>query len=165
MEVKQLELTLLRIIENNPHIHLDMLTKITNEPKEVIQQALDALIANKILFQQNFVINWAAISNEKRILARIDLKTIPKATFGFDELAEEISHFEQVQSVYLISGVYDLSVMVQTSSMDDISHLVSRFASLASVQETATNFIMKRYKHEQTLFIDEENDSRMKVSL
>lgn len=49
--------------------------------------------------------------------------------------------------------------------MDDISHLVSRLASLASVQETATNFIMKRYKHEQTLFIDEENDSRMKVSL
>ncbi len=167
MKLSALELEVLNLLDKNYGISLEAVAKITNESMETILDILNQLIEKRILFKGSFTINWDKVANEERVMARIDLKVIPKDNYGFDELARKISSFEQVESVYLISGAYDLSLVVKGETMRDISNFVSaQLASLESVQETATNFIMKQYKHDRNVLEDYETDQRLvKVNL
>lgn len=167
MKLTALELDILNLLESNYGISVEAISKITNKSVETIMEMMNGLIEKKILFKGSFTIDWDKISGEERVMARIDLKVTPKNGLGFDELAYRISQYEEVDSVYLISGAYDLSLVVKGKSMNDISKFVSgQLASLESIQETATNFIMKKYKHDGNVLNDGDKDQRLvKVTL
>ncbi len=167
MKLSTLELEVLNLLETNYGISVEAISKITNKSVETIMEMMNGLIEKEVLFKGSFTIDWDKIDNEERVMARIDLKVTPKNGFGFDELAERISEYEEVDSVYLISGTYDLSLVVKGKSMNDISKFVSgQLASLDSIQETATNFIMKKYKHDRNILVDGKKDQRLvKVTL
>ena len=95
----------------------------------------------------------------------IDVKVSPEREVGFNRVAERICRFPEVRSVSLMSGTYDLSVVVTGETMKDISWFVShRLSTLEQVQSTTTHFILKRYKHDDFVFEDPQEDKRLVVS-
>lgn len=92
------------------------------------------------------VIDWESIDNSS-VSAIIQLKVTPKAGFGFEEIADRITKYPQVESVYLMSGVYDLNVVVRGSSFQEVAQFVAKeLSTIESVTSTATHFVLRRYK-------------------
>ncbi|HBT64219.1 MAG TPA: AsnC family transcriptional regulator, partial [Ruminococcaceae bacterium] len=93
--------------------------------------------------------------------ALIELRVTPKRDLGFEGIAETIMRFEEVESVYLMSGGYDLAVIVSGQTFKDIAMFVAkRLSTLDSVLSTATHFVLRRYKDSGVLFLGEEKDER-----
>jgi DNA-binding Lrp family transcriptional regulator len=99
------------------------------------------------------------------VTAMIEVKVAPEREVGFKNIAERISRFPEVSYVYLMSGTYDLSVMVEGDTMKDVSKFVShKLSTLENVQSTVTHFILKRYKQDNFIFEEPEEDKRLVVS-
>lgn len=111
------------------------------------------------------VVDWERVDTD-RLTALIELKVSPKKNFGFDEIAETIMRFDEVESVYLMSGAYDLAVTVTGKSFQDIAMFVAkRLSPLESVLSTATHFILTRYKQDGISFRNEKVDDRRNMLL
>ena len=101
------------------------------------------------------IIDWEKV-DENKATALIQLKVVPEPDQGFDKLAHRIMQFEEVEGVYLMSGGYDLTVIIQGQSMRDIALFVARrLSTLEGVQGTGTHFILSRYKDRDVIFHDE----------
>lgn len=110
-------------------------------------------------------IDWKKVDGHEGVTAMIDVKVAPKRGVGFDEIAERIYRFNEVKSVYLMSGAYDLSVVIEGKTMNDIARFVSeKLSTLESVLSTTTHFILKKYKHDGIIFDHEDKDKRIVVS-
>lgn len=98
--------------------------------------------------------------------ALIEVKVTPARGRGFDRIAERISQFDEVKAVYLMSGSYDLTVMLEGESLNEIAGFVSdKLSTLDSVLSTATHFVLKKYKDNGVILdIGSETDRRMLVS-
>ncbi len=113
-----------------------------------MNEALRRLEEQGIIVKYSALVNWDKVQ-EDRVTAMIDVKVTPKRDVGFDEVAQRISQFPEVTALYLMSGAYDLSVVVEGRSMKEIAAFVSeKLATLDSVISTTTHFIMKKYKHD-----------------
>ena len=96
----------------------------------------------------------------------IEVKVSPERGKGYDRVAERIARFDEVKAVYLISGEYDLEVIVEGRSLKEIASFVSnKLATLEGVKSTVTHFILKKYKENGEIFFEEEKDYRLKISL
>lgn len=106
------------------------------------------------------LIDWERTDREY-VTALIELKVTPKRDRGFEELAEIITRFDEVESIYLMSGGYDFAITVTGRTFKDVAMFVSkRLAPLDSVISTATHFVLRRYKEQNVLFLGEEKDER-----
>lgn len=106
------------------------------------------------------VIDWDKIDGAY-VSAIIELNVVPKAGLGFEEVAEKISNYSEVESVYLMSGVYDLNVVVKGKSLQDIARFVAReLATIDSVTSTTTHFVMRRYKELDVKLYNSDKDDR-----
>lgn len=134
-----------------------MLGKEEKEIKTIIEELENSGIIAKYT---------AVINNEKTgedfVDALIEVKVTPQARSGFDAIAEEICRYDEVKAVYLMSGTFDLAIMLQSRTMRDISLFVSeRLARIESVVSTATHFIMKQYKEGGVLLFDGDDSFRI----
>jgi DNA-binding Lrp family transcriptional regulator len=112
------------------------------EIRAIIKEAED----KGIIVKYKAVINWDKAGVED-VFAFIEVRVIPQRGVGFDAVAERIMGFPEVHSLYLMSGDYDLHVVVKGKSMRDVAYFVAeKLASLEGVQSTATHFVLKRYK-------------------
>lgn len=165
MHLNENELEILRIIETNSRINLGDLAKMTALSTEEIETVLKKLEDMRVIVRYATIINWAKVDDYEGVTAMIDVKVTPKRGVGFDEVAKRIYRFQEVESVYLMSGVYDLSVVVRGRSMNDVARFVSeKLSTLDSVISTTTHFILKKYKHDGTIFEQVEEDKRIVVS-
>jgi len=111
------------------------------------------------------IIDWSK-ADSARVSAIIELKVMPAAGLGFEDVAKRISEYPEVESVALMSGAYDLSVIVKGKTFQEIAMFVAKeLAVIDSVTSTATNFIMKQYKEFSVELCSDEEDRREKVSL
>lgn len=111
------------------------------------------------------IIDWEKVAAD-RVSAIIELKVAPKAGLGFEEVAERISKYPEVESVSLMSGAYDLNVVVRGKTFQEVSMFVSReLAVIDSVTSTSTQFVMRRYKEFDVSLIGTDTDGREIVSL
>ncbi|MGE8206572.1 Lrp/AsnC family transcriptional regulator [Heyndrickxia sp. NPDC080065] len=155
---------ILEIIEKNGRIPLDTLAKMVNMTEEKVAEIIKDLENRKIIASYISVINWSKINDQEMITALIDVKVTPKRGVGFDAVAERIYRYPQVKSVYLMSGAYDLSVVVEGKSMLEVASFVSdKLATIDSVISTATHFILKKYKHDGVIFGEGEKDRRIMI--
>lgn len=165
MQLTEKELDLLQIIEENGRVSLDVLAKMVDLTEAETTEILHRLEEQKVIVQYGAIINWRKVDNFEGVTAMIDVKVTPKRGVGFDEIAKNIYRFPEVKSVYLMSGAYDLSVVVEGRSLTQVANFVSeRLATLDSVISTTTHFIMKKYKHDGTIFDQGEDDRRIVVS-
>jgi len=151
---------LLKLLEDNARCSDKELAAILGISEEEVRSAIEAFEKDGILRGYKAIVDWEKTERDV-VTARIELKVIPKRDRGFEELAEMISGFDEVQTLYLMSGGYDLAVTVVGKSFKDIANFVAhRLAPLESVQATATHFVLRKYKDKHTPFIDPERDER-----
>ncbi len=156
---------LLSLIEKNP--------RLSNKEIAVMLGAEEKDIEEKIrLYEETGVIKgYRAMldkdkANAQTVTALIEIKVHPKFEHGFDEIAQRISQLEEVESVYLMSGGFDLCCMVTDKSFQEVAMFVaSRLAPMDSVMSTATHFILKKYKEQGILFSEPLKDDRGNISL
>ncbi|MFO7294633.1 MAG: Lrp/AsnC family transcriptional regulator [Caldicoprobacter sp.] len=130
---------------------------------ETVKQKIEELERNKVIVKYNTIINWDKTDREY-VTALIEVKVTPQRDQGFDAIAERIYKFPEVKSVYLMSGDYDLAVMVEGRTMKEVAFFVAeKLSVLDSVLSTATHFVLKKYKVEGVVLEDEEKDYRQVI--
>jgi len=160
-----LEEKILTIIENNGDLPLEQLAIMTDLSMEEVAAKIDALKENGVILGQKTIINWDKTSKDV-VTALIELKVTPQRGEGFDKIAEKIYKFQEVQSLYLVAGTYDLLVTIEHDTMQKVAHFVSsRLATMDCVVSTSTHFILKKYKYEGFIFEEEEKDTRQVITL
>lgn len=155
---------LLSIIEKNSRIGLNELAVLLGKSEEEVLKELESLEKEGIICGYNTLIDWEKTSIEK-VTALIEVRVTPQRGQGFDKIAERIYNYPEVRSVYLISGGFDLLVILEEKSLREIANFVSdKLATLDSVLSTGTHFILKKYKDYGTILAKKSEDEREIIS-
>ncbi len=166
MEVKGLELEhkILQLLKNDAKLTSKSIASMLSEDENIIEETISKLEKEKVIIGYSTIINWDRFG-ENGVTAMIDVKVAPEREVGFNDIAERICSFPEVRSVYLMSGTYDLSVVVDGQDMRDIAGFIShKLSTLDRVQGTTTHFILKGYKQEGFIFEEPSEDKRLVVS-
>ena len=155
---------LLELLSENARLTSEQLAVMLNLTAKQVSDKIEEYEKAGIIRGYKALVNWEKVDKNKAS-ARIELRVTPKRERGFDEIANRIMQFDEVESVYLMSGGYDLAVKVHGKSMQDIAMFVMRrLSTLDSVLSTATHFILTRYKDGGVILnADEEKDERRSV--
>lgn len=165
MKLNAQQIEIIEILEKDARIPLEDVAKMVGFSLEETTAIVKQLEDEKILVRYISLVDWTKVEEHPGVRAMIDVKVTPKQGVGFDDIAERIYRFDQVQSVYLMSGVYDLSVIVEGKSMNEVANFVSqKLSTLDSVISTTTHFILKKYKHDGTVLETGKEDQRIVVS-
>lgn len=165
VKLSEKELEIVKILEKDARTPLDMLAKMVGLPVVETEALVKKLEEAKVIVQYTALVDWRKVDGHEGVTAMIDVKVTPKRGVGFDEVAERIYRFPEVTSVYLMSGAYDLSVVIEGRSMSEIAQFVSeKLSTLDSVISTTTHFILKKYKHDGIVFGQGDQDRRIVVS-
>ena len=151
---------LLSIIEKNSKIGLKDLAVLLDSTEEAVLNEIEALEKEGVICGYHTLIDWEKTSIEK-VTALIEVRVTPQRGQGFDKIAERIYNYPEVRAVYLISGGYDLLVILEEKSLREISNFVSdKLSTLDTVLSTATHFILKKYKDHGTILATKRIDER-----
>lgn len=155
---------LLTIIERNSRIDLKELAVILGVTEVDVVNELEQLEKEGTICGYHTLINWEKTSNEK-VTALIEVRVTPQRGQGFDSIAERIYKYPEVQSVYLISGGYDLLVILEGRTLREVSGFVSdKLSTLDTVLSTATHFILRKYKDHGTILSEKKVDEREMIT-
>ncbi len=135
-----------------------MTKKTTDEVKQIIKKLED----------DGVILKYAAIVNPEKdrvakdkVVAEIQIQVQPQREHGFDAIADRIYRFPQVKSLYLMSGGYDLKVLIEGDNLKDVALFVSeKLSTLEGVRSTKTNFVLKTYKENDIVYVEDERDRR-----
>ena len=152
---------LLTLLNENSRYSNKQLAVMLGITEAEVEEKIKALEENGIIRGYKTVINWEKVDKYDAVTALIEIRVSPKRETGFDEIASEIVRFSEVESVYLMSGGYDLAVIITAHTFKDIALFVSqKLAPLPSVLSTATHFVLTRYKDNGITMSDESADER-----
>lgn len=155
---------LLAVIEKNSRIDLKELAVLLGVQEIDVVNELAALEAEGVICGYHTLINWEKTSIDK-VSALIEVRVTPQRGQGFDTIAERIYKYPEVRSVYLMSGGYDLMVILEGKTLREVSSFVSdKLSTMDSVLSTATHFILKKYKDHGTVFTQEKDDEREMIT-
>ncbi len=151
---------ILGLIEKNPLLAADELAAMLDITAAEVKQIIEECTREGIILGTKTIINWDKTGKES-VSAFIELKTVPQRDKGFDAVAEKVARFDEVKSVFLMSGAYDLAVLVECRTMRDVAVFVAeQLATIEGVTATATHFIMERYKDWGVTFEQDKEDLR-----
>lgn len=151
---------LIQILANNARLSAEQLAAMTGSTPAQVAARIDALQAEGVIRGYKAVVDWEKTDRDF-CTARIELKVTPKSGMGFDEIAVTIAQFDEVESVELMSGGYDLGLTVTGKTFKDVAMFVAqRLAPLDSVESTATHFVLKTYKQGGIMTCGQEKDDR-----
>ena len=155
---------ILNLLEKNARIENADIATVLDITEDEVKERIGALEKSGVICAYKSVIDWEKVETDS-VSAMIELKVTPKAGFGFEEVAARVAKYPEVESVYLMSGGYDLNVIVKGRTFHEVSNFVSReLAMIDSVTSTGTQFVMKRYKEYNVELIGDE-DERGNISL
>ena len=155
---------ILKTNEKNSRISMKELAILLGKEEIDVANEVAAMEAEGVICGYHTLINWEQTSLEK-VNALIEVRVTPQRGQGFDNIAERIYKYPEVDAVYLISGGYDLLVSLEGKSLKEISSFVSdKLSTLDSVLSTATHFVLKKYKDHGTVLSKKEEDEREKIT-
>ena len=155
---------ILKILEQDSTLPPEKVAAMLGRPVDEVKKDIQELEQQKIIRRYKAVVDWEKAGVE-RVSAFIDVKLLPSRGVGFDDVAERIYRFPEVRSVYLVSGDYDLRVIVEGEGIKQVAFFVSdKLATIDRVQGTATHFMLKKYKEDNDIFEEPEEDRRLIVS-
>ncbi|MCC2243129.1 Lrp/AsnC family transcriptional regulator [Roseburia sp. CLA-AA-H204] len=154
---------ILTFIEKNSRIDLKELAVVLGVEEAAVMNELETMEKENIICGYHTLINWDKAGVEK-VSALIEVRVTPQRGMGFDKVAERIYNYPEVNSVYLISGSFDLLVTIEGKSLREVSQFVSeKLSALDSVLSTQTNFILKKYKDHGTIMAAKSKDERIQM--
>lgn len=156
---------LLTLIEKNSRIDLKELAVLLGVEEIDVVNEMAAMEAEGVICGYHTLINWEKTSIDT-VSALIEVRVTPQRGEGFDKIAERIYNYPEVRSVYLMSGGYDLLVILEGKTLREVSSFVSdKLSTLDTVISTATHFILKKYKDHGTIFGQKKEDEREMFTL
>ena len=160
----RLETQVLDLLREDCRLPLEKLAVMLGVSTEEVAETIDSLERRRVILHYAPTINWD-LTDRERVEAMIQVSVTPQRDMGFDAVARRIYRFEEVKSVYLMSGGYDLLVLVEAKSLKELELFVSsKLSTLEMVTGTQTSFVLKRYKEEGVIFDGSQSDSRLVVS-
>jgi DNA-binding Lrp family transcriptional regulator len=161
----QTDLLLLRLLEENSRLSPEELGVMAEISSDDVRERITALEEGKIIKSYTTVIDWE-LAADGGVAAIIELKVNPERDYGYDRIAERLANFREVKALRLITGVYDLQLLVTGKTMHDVARFVSEYiAPMDRIRETATHIIMKTYKENGQSFYERETGERIPYSL
>ena len=154
---------LLKILEDNARLPIEDIATMLNKSPAEVAAMMDLARAQGIIKGYKTLVDWEK-AKVNRVEAVIELNVSPKKSRGFDEIAATIAAFDEVESVLLMSGGYDLQLVVSGRSFQEVALFVAkRLSPLDDVRSTATHFVLRTYKKDGEMFLDEDPDERETV--
>jgi DNA-binding Lrp family transcriptional regulator len=155
----------LKIIENDARATAEQIAGMTGASSDEVSKLIKQAEADRTILKYKTVINWDKVQDEQ-VRALIEVRVAPQRDVGFDSIAERIYRFPQAHTVYLISGTYDLLVLVVGKTMHEVADFVSqKLAPLEGVQGTVTHFVLRRYKEDGEIMQKTEENKRQPLVL
>ena len=152
---------ILQLIEKDSRISMKELAVMLGTSEEIIANEIASMENEGVICGYHTLIDWEK-TNVEKVTALIEVRVTPQREQGFDRIAERIYNYPEVQSVYLISGGYDLLVILEGKTLREVSLFVSnKLSTLDNVISTATHFILRKYKDDGTIFQKPEKDERI----
>ena len=160
-----MEKEILRILENDAHTTTKQISAMTGIPGAEVTKYIKQAEKDRIILKYKAIVNWDKVEDEQ-VWALIEVKLTPEKDVGFDAVAERIYRFPQTRTVYLISGTYDLFVLVVGKTNHEVADFVSqKLSHIEGVQGTVTQFVLKRYKEDGEIIDEKEEVRRQPVML
>lgn len=155
---------ILKILEDDARTSPARIAMMVDKTEEEVAQAINKMEETGVIRGYKTVIDWDKAGKE-RVFAFIDVRVTPSRGVGFDDVARRIYKYPEVHSVYLVSGDYDLRVVVEGKTMHEVAFFVAeKLATLEGVLSTKSSFLLKRYKVDGDVFEDRKEDERLPVS-
>jgi len=150
---------ILDAISKNSRYSTKDLAAMLAEEEETVKKEIQEMEEANVICGYPTLINWDQTDCE-RVTALIEVKVTPQRDMGFNKVAERIYRFEEVESVYLMSGGFDLTVIIEGKSMKEVSRFVTeKLSTLEYVNSTATYFVLKKYKEHGLIMSKEKHES------
>ncbi|MGB9886706.1 MAG: Lrp/AsnC family transcriptional regulator [Moorellales bacterium] len=159
-----MEKRILQILESDARLTPEQIAAMIGASPEEVARVVRRLEEERVIVKYQALVNWEKVG-DNGVAALIEVKVTPQRDLGFDQVAGRIYRFPEVRSVFLVSGSYDLSVVVEGKDLKEVARFVAeKLATLEHVQSTVTHFILKKYKQDGVILEDAETDRRQVVS-
>jgi DNA-binding Lrp family transcriptional regulator len=156
--------SILEILTRDAKISNEDISKQLNITEDRVIKSVKKLEKDRIILKYKTLVNWERIK-EHEVRALIEVKVTPMRGVGFDSVAESIYRYPEVSSVYLLSGTYDLLVQVEGPNLKEVSLFVSeKLATLENVQSTVTHFMLKKYKEDGEILVEQPESKRLPIT-
>ena len=160
-----MNLKLLKLLSKNARYKNEDLAAMTGCTEQEVQKEITQMENEGLIRGYKAVVDWERMDSAY-VSAIIELKVTPKAGLGFEEVARRIMKYPEVESVYLMSGGYDLSVIVKGKTFQEVALFVAKeLSTIDSVISTSTHFVLRRYKEMEVELVGSGSDDRGTVSL
>ena len=154
---------ILTFLEKNSRIGIADLAVVLGEDEVKVANEIKRMEEENVICGYHTLINWDK-TNIETVTGLIEVRVTPQRGRGFDEIAQRIYQYPEVNAVYLISGSYDLLITIEGRTLREVANFVSaRLSVLESVISTQTNFILKKYKDHGTIMTEKKKDERIQV--
>ena len=147
---------ILSVIEKNSRIDIAELAVLLGEDEVAVANEISDMEKEGVICGYHTLINWEKTANEK-VNALIEVRVTPQKGMGFDNIAERIYQFSEVNAIYLMSGAFDFTVFIEGRTMREV-------APMDSVLSTATHFVLKKYKDHGTILSAKKKDERQLIT-
>ena len=155
---------ILAVLEKNSRIDLADLAALLGVTEAEVANEISEMEKERVICGYHTLINWDKTNNEK-VTALIEVKVTPQRGLGFDSIAERIYTYSEVHALYLMSGGFDFTVIIEGKTMKQVATFVSsKLAPLEAVLSTSTHFVLKKYKDHGTVLDAPVSDERMLVT-
>ena len=163
MEMNNLYRRILSVLKEDGRTPAETMAAMLNKPAEEVKKAIADMEKKGVIAKYTVLVNEEKAGMEG-VQALIEVKVSPQYSRGFDSIAEDIYQFEEVKSVYLMSGAYDLAVFIEGRTLREVAGFVSeKLSVMDKVMSTATHFILKKYKADGVL-LEDERQKRLAVN-
>ena len=154
---------ILKLLTNNAKYTSSEIATMLGAYEKEVRNTIKELEKDGFIRGYKAVVDWDKLDGAY-VSAVVELTVVPKAGLGFEEVAEKVMAYKEVESVYLMSGNYDLNVVVKGKTLQDVARFVAReLATIDSVNSTATHFVMRRYKEMDVQLISPMDDDRGQI--
>ena len=152
-----------KILEEDARKTPQQMATMTGIPVSKVKGAIKQAERDRTILKYKAIVNWDRLG-EEQVVALVEVRLVPQRDVGFDAIAERIYRFPEARSVYLMSGTYDLAVLVAGKTMHEVASFVTqKLAPLDGVQGTVTHFLLKRYKEDGEVLEVEKRLKRVPI--
>ena len=143
---------ILNLLEENATLTAQQLAVMLDKEEGDIKKSIEAYEKDGVILGYKTIIDWDKTDKEY-VTALIEVKLTPQKDRGFDKVAEKIYNYTEVQSLYLMSGAYDLAVFIEGKTMKEVAYFVAqKLAPVEGVLSTATHFVLRKYKDKGVIY-------------
>ena len=151
---------LLELLEQDCTMSVELMAAATGIPVDEARAAIKKYEKEQTILGYQAIVDWDRVRREN-VTALIEVKVTPQSIDGFDRIAERIYQYDEVESMYLMSGSFDLTVIISGRTLREVAQFVGeRLSTIEGVTGTATHFILKKYKEKHLVFRPQEPEER-----